>query len=113
MSFNTGGLYDYRCGIHTTTMFGSITVQFPASIDNFSNREPFTFFPNPATNKIYFSPSRKINRIIVYNTTGEQVLSSNIVDNRLNLSTLTAGMYFLTIIGENEITTKKLMVQSN
>ena len=111
--FNTGGSYDYRCGIHTTTMFGSITVQFPSSVNTSFDINSFNFYPNPTSKNIFFSELKSIESIIIYTITGEKVLTSNLIDNHLNVSILSPGVYFLTINSDHKIITRKLIIQGN
>ncbi|MCO6500740.1 MAG: T9SS type A sorting domain-containing protein [Vicingus serpentipes] len=109
--FNTGGVYNYRCGIHTTTMFGSITVQFPSSVNTSFDINSFNFYPNPTSKNIFFSELKSIESIIIYSISGEKVLISNLVDNYLNVSTLSSGVYILAINTNHKIITKKLIIQ--
>lgn len=67
-------------------------------------------FPNPATSVVNFNTSSKdAAKVIVYDVTGK-VIATQVLENgkaQLNISTLTAGIYVYTVIGNNnEVLTK-------
>lgn len=109
--FNTAGNYDYRCGIHTTTMSGTITVQTPAGVNEPTNSNQIGFYPNPATKELNFSNYESIESVAIYSLTGEKVVNKALVDNTLDISLLMPGTYFVKIRSGNDEITKKLVIK--
>ena len=75
--------------------------------------EGFTMYPNPS-NLGYVNVSSK-NRaamsVSVFDIIGKQVINSDVINNRLNVSELKTGIYILTAQQGNAVTTKKLVIQ--
>jgi plastocyanin len=109
--FNTAGAYDYRCGIHTTTMFGTITVQLPTGINEDTAENTVDFYPNPASKELTFSEYKLVKSVTIYSITGMQVLFSELPNNKLDVSTLKVGTYFVKIKSDNDEITKKLVIK--
>lgn len=68
-------------------------------------------YPNPTTDLLYFDTTGdlSLDKVEVYDTIGKRVLSSQINNNSVDVSQLTAGVYFVKIYsGENQ-TTKKII----
>lgn len=73
----------------------------------------FRIYPNPANNHIYIKSDRdNIDSVAVYNLLGKQVIKhENLVDSYLNISSLSKGIYFVEINGNNaNRITKKIVV---
>ncbi len=71
----------------------------------------FLLFPNPATTILFIQSSQKIKSIKCINYLGQYV-EPVLTSNSINISTLSEGMYFLTITSENGmIETKKFLKQ--
>lgn len=91
----------------------------PAGIESLTSKTDFNLTPNPAHEQV----NVKINtlsaaptKIIITNTVGQMVYENNNVDAKLsNLNISTAafekGVYFVSVIQNNQTFTKKLMVQ--
>ena len=111
--FNTAGFYDYQCGIHLANMTGSITVQVPTGInDPIKSSNAVDFYPNPSSSHLFFPDYKSVNNIIVYSVTGEKVLENAKVTDKVNISALIPGTYFVKIITKDgKATTKKIIVQ--
>jgi len=109
--FNTAGVYDYRCGIHTTSMSGNITVQASVGITESTNSTSIEFYPNPASKELNFSEYKSVQNVVIYALTGEKVLEAELSNNKLDISLLSAGTYFVKIITASEEVTKKLVIQ--
>ena len=75
--------------------------------------EDFAMYPNP-TNLGYVNVSSK-NRaamsVSVFDIIGKQVINSDVINNRLNVSQLKTGIYILKAQQGNAVTTKKLVIQ--
>lgn len=75
--------------------------------------EGFEMYPNP-TNVGYINISSGSNYKIdvsIYSILGRQIISENVNNNRLDISSLKSGVYLLKAQQDNAITTKKLVIQ--
>jgi hypothetical protein len=73
----------------------------------------FKIYPNPATNG-YLYVTSKLNgakNISVFDVLGKQVLKNKLNGERLDISSLKSGVYFLTIEQGKSSTTKKLIIK--
>jgi hypothetical protein len=75
------------------------------------NSSDIEFFPNPATDALYIvSNDLIIKTIKVYTVLGKTITSYIMSDdNRLDISGLPAGIYFLEVIGENGSLAKRFI----
>lgn len=77
----------------------------------------FTSYPNPASDDFFikFQGNEGINfQLVIYNVLGEEVMSSSIVNgtNKINVAHLNNGVYFYSIVNNDDIIeTKKLIVR--
>ena len=74
--------------------------------------DPITIFPNPANNQIFLNINEdsRYETYDIYNSAGQLVLSSQIISSNttvIDISELSKGMYWLTLIGEVETETIK------
>ncbi|MGZ4035318.1 MAG: T9SS type A sorting domain-containing protein, partial [Bacteroidia bacterium] len=71
--------------------------------------------PNPASNNINYTFSKKLNSptdIAVYNSSGEKVIEKTISDNgSINVSNFDAGIYFAIFKNKNFYETKKISIR--
>ncbi len=71
----------------------------------------FTFYPNPAKDFICISQNNNIiDKIEIINNMGVIVDTENIIDNKINISNLENGIYFLKVYKNNEIFIEKINV---
>ncbi|PWI30753.1 hypothetical protein DI383_04710 [Flavobacteriaceae bacterium LYZ1037] len=78
-----------------------------------NNISEFVIYPNP-TSTGFVNISSKTNdtiQVAVFDILGKQVLKNTINNNRLNVSTLTAGVYIMNISQNGNSITKKLVVR--
>tara|TARA_R110002049_G_scaffold232047_1_gene404591 strand:+ start:1845 stop:3056 length:1212 start_codon:yes stop_codon:yes gene_type:complete len=73
----------------------------------------FKIYPNPAKDYIQIaSKDVQISSIEMYNLIGKKLISEkNLVNNRLNISSLSSGMYLLKINSDVNSITKKIIVE--
>lgn len=74
-----------------------------------------TVFPNPTSGKITIQFDAKFSfsfQIEIYSINGQKVFSTILQDsfNKIDLSKLEKGMYFIRLTKENEIITKKIII---
>ncbi len=110
--FTVAGNYDYRCGIHTATMQGSITVQASSSVNEVNQQNSYSFYPNPTTQTIIFNNVHNIKSIALYSLKGNEVLRFTQVKSELDVSTLSPGIYFMEVTDtQNKATTEKIIIK--
>ncbi|MCW3160349.1 T9SS type A sorting domain-containing protein [Chryseobacterium oryctis] len=78
-----------------STMTGDVHSTSLATLE--ATKTKIQIFPNPVTEIISISGIENAKSIQVYNTTG-QLIQDRIFDKKLNVSTLTAGVYLLRVI---------------
>ena len=73
----------------------------------------FSFSPNPTSLGYVklISQSQSAFQVGVYDILGKQVLNRTVENNRLDVSTLTSGIYIMKISQDNATTTKKLVIR--
>lgn len=81
--------------------------------DQTGNNEVSIIYPNPTRGFVNVSVNYQPQVILIYNSLGGQVLciSDCSYHTQLDLSGLAAGMYSLTVMGENEIQTARIIVE--
>jgi len=94
------GLYEYECTPHIAwNMLGTITVIGGTTAVTENKTNTFIIYPNPASNYIHFNTLNTIERYIIHDANGAILLSGNTED-KINISTLKNGMYFIKILGD-------------
>jgi hypothetical protein len=77
-------------------------------VQNYMNDNTISLFPNPATDKLYVTSHKLIEGGVlkIYNVLGEVVLHSPLlwrgVEGEADVSSLSSGLYFAQLVGENE-----------
>lgn len=68
-------------------------------------------FPNPATNHLTINTDVVLEKLVVYNMLGQEVIAKSVdqMENTLDIETLTPGCYFLTCIHQNKMRTVKFV----
>lgn len=65
----------------------------------------YSIYPNPVTDVIHITSQTAIKNLAVYNVAGQKVMeTSNMLNDQLNVSTLTHGMYIFSLTFENGAT---------
>lgn len=108
--FTIAGNYDYRCGIHTSSMFGTITVNSPTSIAEviFSNN---TSYPNPTNSILNLPNTSSYNLVEIYDAAGKVVFSKSNFNNTIDVSSFEKGVYILKLKEDSKVTTQKIIIQ--
>lgn len=79
----------------------------PVSVSEINNLATITVYPNPSNGIINIKSEKEIQQAVVLNSNGSVILSTT--DTLLDISTLPAGVYFLSITVENNTITKKIL----
>ena len=111
----TPGTYNYWCAIHTTSMEGTINVTATAVpyVESFTSLA--SVFPNPASNHVNFhlNTCAPTNMLTITDIEGRVVFRKilNAVDNMIDVSEWTKGIYFYQVNAGTLSTKGKLEVQ--
>lgn len=74
------------------------------------NREASIIFPQPADGFISIKTSRIIDEIVILNSMGELVMAE-VFKPHIDLAHLTSGIYFVKLISESQVETKKIIIK--
>jgi hypothetical protein len=77
------------------------------------NISDFKVYPNPANDFINIQLNNiEVSGIAIYNILGKEVLSQNrLIDNRVDVSNLDGGIYFMKINSQEKTVTKKIIIE--
>ena len=106
-TFTNDGVTTYKCSRHAF-MQGQITVNALSVGDNTTSI--FVTYPNPVTDILTVSSQQNIERIIVFDATGKEVLNTAMQtpDAKIYMQHYPSGTYYVNAISGNEI--KKIAV---
>jgi hypothetical protein len=68
-------------------------------------------FPNPVSDKINISTNITLDRIEIYNLLGNLVLKTDTNTNEIDVTSLTSGIYLISIYSGKEKIVKKIIVE--
>lgn len=72
----------------------------------------FSLYPNPASGKVSINTSIAGEKnVVVYDILGKQVINTTVAGEELNISSLKAGVYMVSVTQNKMTATKKLIVQ--
>lgn len=98
-TFTEEGTNPYQCDVHPGSMFGTITVEAPLSIDDkFASN--IQFFPNPVEAQLTIVSLYRVDSYSIHDISGRLVGqgAGNGTYTQINSSNLETGMYFVTVI---------------
>lgn len=84
-----------------------VEVDNPVSAPSFIKQD-LVMYPNPAQDEVYFQTQLAIDKIDVIDQSGRVVQSSGLANNRLDISQIEQGLYFVRIHTSNGIETRTL-----
>jgi hypothetical protein len=108
--YNRAGIYfDYNDVVMTNTVENIIGL--PSGVKPIVSNPKVELYPNPANDELTIVNNNWYNSVSIANTLGQVVLSQSLIalQTRVNIKTLSAGMYYVTLRGENGITVQKLI----
>ena len=96
--FNSIGSNPYKCGFHPLSMAGTITVENPLDIEEYSIKN-FAISPNPAYDQLSLQMPNGIDikSISIFDLLGQKIYSSNKLENTIDISKLNKGLYFIKV----------------
>lgn len=115
-TFDLIGVYNYRCGIHTETMSGSITVSAATGVDEIEGNEILSLYPNPVINELKWSVTEGSNIqnavLTLFDINGKKVVELRLAaQTSLDVSQYESGTYFFQIQdGDSILQTGKILV---
>ena len=74
--------------------------------------EKFSIYPNPASDLITINTIENIDRVALYSMVGQLVIHKNITTKQIATKHLKSGLYILKIYSENNIITKKVIIDN-
>lgn len=80
----------------------------PNSIDEVSNLS-LSVYPNPVQEYLFVTTDSPIDKVEIYNQIGSLVKTESNVSDKIDVSALNAGVYYLSIYLENKQVTKKII----
>ncbi|MBK7666032.1 MAG: T9SS type A sorting domain-containing protein [Sphingobacteriaceae bacterium] len=110
MGFTNGGTYYYTCGISQADVRLKETWKTAISvgINEFEKKEELGIFPNPASETITVSlPKNSRKNYEILDATGRISISGALENDKINVSSLSPGLYFL-VCGSHS---SKLIIQ--
>lgn len=81
----------------------------PLSVNNQQKKE-INFYPNPATNLVYFEGLEDGTNVIVYDVFGRIMIKNEIKESSLSISELNSGVYFFVFYVQENKLVKKIIV---
>jgi 1,4-alpha-glucan branching enzyme len=92
-------------------VYTSTPLAMPLSNNDFTavDNPTITLFPNPATTA--FALSENVESVVIYNVSGQEVLSFNTTLETYDVSSLESGIYFVKASTGGQVTNLKLMVK--
>ena len=73
----------------------------------------FSVYPNPSNNAhtLNIRTTEQINKIVLLNTLGQQILSKTKNTNTLEILNIRSGIYLLKIYADNRLVTKRVIIK--
>jgi hypothetical protein len=96
-TFTVVGSTDYACNIHPM-MMGTITTQSVLAVGHITAVD-FEYFPNPATDMVTIKGKNTIDRVVLYDITGRQLMDASSATNtvKVYLNNYNAGIYLVKV----------------
>ncbi|NNE31071.1 MAG: family 16 glycosylhydrolase [Winogradskyella sp.] len=73
---------------------------------------PFYVYPNPASDILNIDTVSEVDSLVMYNVMGQEVLSQQNSEKKLNVSTLNSGIYILKITSNDREVIKKIVINN-
>jgi len=108
----SNGIFHFVWKSSNKVFYRSATLSNLLSIDNneIKNVE-FKIYPNPSTNLLTVETKLNILQINIVDITGKMINSFVPTSNTFSINSLSSGIYFIRIIGEDNLSTKKFVKQ--
>jgi hypothetical protein len=91
-----------------------VWLDVPTFIEEKNTNNSFSAYPNPAKEYIHFNiaPTSALKKWRLISVTGKIEFEGSVVEgiNQIDLHKLSSGLYFLKLTGDNQVFTKKIIV---
>lgn len=82
-------------------------------IQNLDIENQFVFYPNPSNDRLYIDNYHrtKVDALSIYNMQGQRLVNQTLLEgkNEINISALSTGIYFIEVVNDYGIITKKII----
>jgi polyhydroxybutyrate depolymerase len=103
---------DFFASVEIWRFFSQYRLNELVGVEEVKNESSFSVYPNPSENVFTIQFEKVANRSVqIHNSVGQLVKQFNTNSNSLELNLEELGMYLLTVISEEGILTKKLIVK--
>jgi hypothetical protein len=87
------------------------TAEVTLSSSSFSQIEGLKMYPNPTKNNLFIETTLNSDiNVSIVNMLGKEVVNTKVINNTVNVSNLTSGIYIVKITEEGKTSTKKLII---
>jgi len=86
-----------------------VTVMVTIGIEETAQGAGLLIYPNPTTNELFIKSDLKIEKVEVYSILGTLLLSENNFKEKISVSTLPAGIYFLRVYTDKGMVVSKVL----
>jgi hypothetical protein len=93
------------------TYFDDFVYEITTGIDNKVQHKQLHLYPNPAVDMLYLSIEEPLQRIDIYNSLGQMVRSVNNPDRKINVSSLSSGIYMINVTDQRGIVYKSKFIK--
>ena len=78
-------------------------------IEQANTKNNMSIYPNPVKNMLHIATEEKVSKLSIYNISGSLIRSYDNIDNTIDVSNLTKGMYILVVQSESGISQNKFI----
>ncbi|MGE0562359.1 MAG: LamG-like jellyroll fold domain-containing protein [Flavobacteriales bacterium] len=78
-------------------------------IEQANTKNNMSIYPNPVKNMLHIATEEKVSKLSIYNISGSLIRSYDNIDNTIDVSNLTKGMYILVVQSEKGISQNKFI----
>ncbi len=108
--FNIPGIYQYRCDVHSSVMFGQLTVVPPSASIGTTKLSTVSISPNPAKDIVRIQSGSSKNTVIIYDMLGNKVMSVALENqSQMDVSGLNSGVYMVEVYSADGYAKVKLI----
>ncbi|SMC41936.1 T9SS type A sorting domain-containing protein [Moheibacter sediminis] len=112
-TFTDSAVIDYRCGVHTTMMTGTITVEPGMSVEDKFVKN-LKYYPSIVKESLNITSLVPAASYEIYDAQGRKVLEgkfANANHSVINTSSLSQGVYFVSVISKDKLKTSFKIVK--
>lgn len=115
-----GSLDDYRIynrainDLEVDSLFNEVDPNIVTEVQENLNKVPFKIYPNPSSGNITLDlpVGLIVNRFEIFNSRGMLVSSGLLENEKINLSSLSSGLYFLQLLDDKKVVTVEKFIKT-